>query len=157
MDTLGTYLRQQRERAELSMETVAVRTKIRPSLLLDLEADKLDSMPSGVILRGFIKAYTDTVRCSSGRALEILEAQQGHADSVLTYMSPLSVDEEHVSGRFKVAHLVVLVFALLTMLGAYFMLSGPPAERATISSAPTVTDVTSGTTKSFSPRASPRP
>ena len=157
MDTLGTYLRKHRERAELSLETVAARTKIRPSLLLDLEEDRLDSMPSGVFMRGFIKAYADTVRCNSGRALEILEAQQGHADGGITYLSPLAVDEEPAGGRFKVAHLVVLVFALLTMLGAYFMLSGPPAQRATISSAPTTTDVTSGTTKSFSPRANPRP
>jgi cytoskeleton protein RodZ len=152
METVGSYLKQQRERAGVALENVATATKIRASLLQDLESDRLDRLPGGVFARGFVRAYADAIRVRPDRALELLDGQTtGTADVDPTYASPLAAEAEGPSGRFRVAHLLVLLVALLTMLGAYFMIAGPGQERNSVSSAQT-TDVDSGTTRSFTPR-----
>ncbi len=50
----GAYLRYQRIRRGLSLEAVAAETKIRPSLLTQLESDSFDQMPAPVYVRGFV-------------------------------------------------------------------------------------------------------
>jgi len=149
METIGSYLRQQREKAGISLEQISVTTKIRPSLLRNLERDQLDDLPGGVFVRGFVKAYGEAVGTSLERPLEILETQIRPCE--LEVLSPVAMEEDEPSERrFKVAHLLVLVLALLTMLGAYYLTSGQTPERAAVTSAQS-TDVDSGTTRSFSP------
>lgn len=150
MDTIGSYLRQQREKAGVSLEQLAVSTKIRPTLLRSLEEDQLDSLPSGVFMRGFVKAYAAETGFRVDRALELLEAQTAPEINVTTYAEPMVPKDEPAGGRFKVAHLLVLVVALLTMLGAYFVMDGPSPNQSGVTSVQT-TDATSGTTRSFSP------
>jgi len=53
-DCPGAYLRYQRIRRGLSLEAVAAETKIRPSLLTQLENDDFDHMPAPVYVRGFV-------------------------------------------------------------------------------------------------------
>jgi cytoskeleton protein RodZ len=150
MDTVGSYLRQQREKAGLSLEQLGGSTKIRPALLRSLEEDQFDSLPSGVFVRGFVKAYAAETGFRADRALELLETQIAPEVNVTTYAEPMVPNEEPSGGRFKVAHLLVLVIALLTMLGAYFIMDGPSPNQSGVTSVQT-TDANSGTTRSFSP------
>ena len=150
MDTIGSYLKQQREKAGVSLEQLAAGTKIRPTLLKDLEADRLDSMPDGVFVRGFVKAYAAETGFRADRALELLEAQMTPEVSMTTYTEQMVTGEEPAGGKFKVAHLLVLIVALLAMLGTYFVIDGHSPDQSAMTSVQT-TDATSGTTRSFSP------
>jgi len=51
----GTSLREYREARKLSLETIVERTKIRPSILEALEADRFADLPEPVFLRGFLR------------------------------------------------------------------------------------------------------
>jgi cytoskeletal protein RodZ len=156
METIGSYLRQQRERAGVSLEQVSKSTKIRVALLTSLEADRFDDLPGGVFVRGFVRAYSGAVGIRPDRAMELLDGQVEPTPAEATYSSPLDGQEESGTRRLKLAHMLVLACAILSLLGAYFVLAGPEKGRTSVSATET-TDVDSGTTKAFSPRHQPRP
>ena len=49
--TAGAWLRQQREAADISLETLSVALKVRPDRLHALESDQLGDMPDGLFVR----------------------------------------------------------------------------------------------------------
>lgn len=59
MDDLGALLREARERRGLSLEAVERQLRIRPHLLEALERGDLESLPSQVQARGFLRNYAD--------------------------------------------------------------------------------------------------
>jgi len=56
-ESFGTWLRHERERRQISLESVADRTKINIGLLKGLERDNLSRWPPGLFRRSFIRAY----------------------------------------------------------------------------------------------------
>jgi cytoskeleton protein RodZ len=55
MDTLGDFLKHGREEAGLSLDELAVRTRIRIENLRSLEREDLDSLPTDTYVRGFVR------------------------------------------------------------------------------------------------------
>src|SRR5436190_23199402 len=60
-ESLGTRLRQQRESQQIALATIAERTKIKLSLLEELENDDVSHWPTGIFGRAFIRAYARAV------------------------------------------------------------------------------------------------
>jgi len=58
-ESFGKWLRHERERRQISLESVADRTKINIGLLKGLERDDLSRWPSGLFRRSFIRAYAN--------------------------------------------------------------------------------------------------
>ena len=150
METIGSYLKSQRERAGISLEQVAMSTKIRQGVLLHLEAEQLEAIPDGVFLRGFVKAYCLSVGADIERALDILESQTGATMPVVAEFDGQIADSNvhrRSSSVFKVA---MVVLAFLGLVGAYVVTSTVQDDGRAVSSVEG-TDVDSGTTRSFSP------
>lgn len=63
--TVGTELRQARERAQLSLEDLSARTKIRTMLLAAMERDDFERLPPGLLTRGYLRAYAREVGLDS--------------------------------------------------------------------------------------------
>ena len=60
-ESLGTRLRQQRESQNIALATIAERTKIKQSLLEELESDDVSHWPIGIFRRAFIRCYADAI------------------------------------------------------------------------------------------------
>jgi cytoskeletal protein RodZ len=60
-DSIGDYLKTKRETRHLSLEEVSSTTRIPRKALECLEEDRFEDLPSGVFVRGFIKAYAFAV------------------------------------------------------------------------------------------------
>jgi transcriptional regulator with XRE-family HTH domain len=58
---LGRRLRSERERRQITLESIAVNTKINISLLRDLERDDVSHWPSGIFRRAFIRSYAAAI------------------------------------------------------------------------------------------------
>ncbi len=156
METVGSYLKQQRERAGMSLEQVAKATKIRATLLTSLEADCMDDLPGGVFMRGFVRAYADTLRLRPDRAMELLDGLLSPAPAEARYSSPLESNDVQPVGRLKLSHMLVLAGVLLSLVGGWYAFTYENPGRAAVTAAE-ATDVDSGTTKSFSPHHQSRP
>ena len=60
-DSFGGRLRQQRERQQIALNTIAEQTKIKLSLLEALERDDVSHWPTGIFRRAFIRSYAHAV------------------------------------------------------------------------------------------------
>src|SRR5712692_6523140 len=56
-DSLGSYLRQERERQQVSLQDIAAATKIQLKFLEALEHDAYDQLPAAPFVVGFLRAY----------------------------------------------------------------------------------------------------
>src|SRR5262249_59099357 len=59
--TFGPRLRQERERRQISLESIAENTKISRSLLEALERDDISRWPGGIFRRSFVRAYAEAI------------------------------------------------------------------------------------------------
>ena len=71
--SLGTYLRQGRERSGLSVDAISSASRIVPQLIRALEGDRFDLLPAPVYVRGFIRAYCEQVGIDAEEALRRYE------------------------------------------------------------------------------------
>jgi transcriptional regulator with XRE-family HTH domain len=63
-ESFGARLRQQRERQNISLVTIAEQTKIKASLLEALERDDVSRWPSGIFRRAYVRAYAHAIGLS---------------------------------------------------------------------------------------------
>jgi cytoskeleton protein RodZ len=111
---LGTHLRNAREAAALSLETVSARSRIAERLLRALEEGRADALPAPVYVRGFIRAYCAQVGVDPTEALARYDVLIGPTGaSRLVEAAPLleSPPRRGAPGRAMVA--ASLVGALL--------------------------------------------
>jgi cytoskeleton protein RodZ len=59
--SFGEYIRKERETRELSLDDISKQTKIQKRLLIALEENRLDQLPSHTFVRGFIRLYAECV------------------------------------------------------------------------------------------------
>jgi len=69
----GTFLREERERRQVSLADVSQSTKLSVSALKLMEAGNLDDLPPDVFVRGFIRSYAKTLGISSSEPLGLLD------------------------------------------------------------------------------------
>ena len=83
----GARLRQQREKHEIALATIAEQTKIKLSLLDELERDDISHWPTGIFRRAFVRAYAAAIGMDQETAVkEFLER----------FPEPVESDEQSV-------------------------------------------------------------
>lgn len=85
MEGLGEFLKRGREKAGISLDDLAQRTRIRVENLVSLEREDLDSLPSDAYVRGFIRQICREVGLAPNDALlryDVLHAQGGPPDEI---------------------------------------------------------------------------
>jgi|RhiMetdeSRZDD1v2_1073273.scaffolds.fasta_scaffold116744_5 helix-turn-helix protein len=60
-NTLGSYLRREREHRGLSLRNISEKTKVSVGLLEGLEADDISRWPGGIFRRAFVRSYAQCV------------------------------------------------------------------------------------------------
>jgi len=60
-ESFGAGLRQQRERQQIALTTIAEQSKIKVSLLEALERDDVSRWPSGIFRRAFVRSYAQAI------------------------------------------------------------------------------------------------
>lgn len=73
--TVGQYLRQERERRNISLESVAGVTRITLKNLQALENDELGILPASVFVRGFLRTYAAHLGLDPKEVLALYETQ----------------------------------------------------------------------------------
>lgn len=68
----GAYIREQRTRRGMSVEQLAVATKIPASSLRLLEDDKFDGLPGPVFVKGFLRCCTRALGLPSETVMDLL-------------------------------------------------------------------------------------
>jgi transcriptional regulator with XRE-family HTH domain len=61
IEDLGAWLRRERERAGVSLETISARTKVARTLLEALERNDVSRWPHGIFRRAFVRGYASQI------------------------------------------------------------------------------------------------
>lgn len=85
--TIGKYLREIREKKDLSLKAISQNTKISVTLLEHLEEDNLEKLPNKAYVTGFVKSYAKALGTSQRSALE-------HLESTYRFFEPEPIVEE---------------------------------------------------------------
>jgi cytoskeleton protein RodZ len=86
--SLGTALRAAREQAGLSVEQVSAETRIRSTLVRDLEADRFESSGAPVYARGHVRAIAHAIGVPEGPYLALFAKQVGGIDEPFPVPAP---------------------------------------------------------------------
>jgi cytoskeletal protein RodZ len=69
----GTFLREARERRQMSLADLSHSTKLSVSALKVMETGNLDDLPPEIFVRGFIRSYAKSIGISSHEPLGLLD------------------------------------------------------------------------------------
>ncbi|MBX3213088.1 MAG: helix-turn-helix domain-containing protein [Labilithrix sp.] len=116
METVGTTLRQQREKKRMGLAEVSRVTRIPMATLESIEQDHFDDLPGEVFVKGFLKSYAQTL----GLLPEDIVARYAASRRVamvtpLPVASPVQAAREGQGRRFGVAIALVLLLILFTL------------------------------------------
>ncbi len=73
MSSIGSVLKEARNKKSISLEEVHSRIKIHPRVLQLLEEDKFDKLPSTLFVKSFLKSYADFLEINSEELLRMYE------------------------------------------------------------------------------------
>ncbi|MGB9698157.1 MAG: helix-turn-helix domain-containing protein [Thermodesulfobacteriota bacterium] len=136
--TLGTYLRTERERKNISLEAIARATKITLKNLEALERDEWHLLPPPVFVRGFLRAYAHHVGLDAQKILEMYARQIKGEDSSLPIKR--AVEEKKIPRVAKILLPILLIF--LGIIFFYSLSNTPPSPPSLPSPPPPATQVT---------------
>lgn len=117
IETLGQYLKQEREFRKVSREDLSKQTKISLRVLTALEEDRYQELPQGTFVRGFLKVYARHIGLNEA---EILKRYETLIEKGTVVMA------EDDFARFAIKRPrskwfgVVLFLAFLLLIAVYF-------------------------------------
>ncbi len=88
--TLGAALRSAREGAGHSVEQVSNDTRIRATLIRDLESDRFASSGASVYARGHVKSIASSLRVDAGPLLALFDQAQGPVAPLVVDAAPVA-------------------------------------------------------------------
>ena len=71
MESIGRYLRRERELRQVSLEELAQTTRIPFKMLQHIEDDDFEKLPGEVFARGFLKCYARALGIGSDEVLAV--------------------------------------------------------------------------------------
>jgi cytoskeletal protein RodZ len=115
-ETLGSYLRAQRDRRGMSSAELSRVTRIPRNSLEAIESDRFDELPGEVFVKGFLKAYAQAVGLVPADVLARYTSSRRVAYvTPLPVQTPLQAAREGQGRRFGVAIAFVLLLILLSL------------------------------------------
>src|SRR5687767_5836440 len=99
-ESFGARLRRHREEQQIALVTIAEQTKIKLSLLEDLERDDISHWPAGIFRRAFIRSYANALNLDPDTAVrEFAEAHPSPVDVASAAAIAAAIEREGANGK----------------------------------------------------------
>lgn len=113
MESLGQYLKKERETRQIALPELAQITRIPVRLLRGLEQDDYENLPADVFVRGYLKAYCRALNVAEAPVLDWFTRGRPTEKEVPVAL-PL-VDAPETGRRFGIAIALVILLILFTL------------------------------------------
>ncbi len=110
-ETIGEYLKRERELRQISLEEVSQGTKISINRLKAIEMDRLDELPAEIFVRGFIKSYAEFIGLVPEDVL--LRYQEDVSPDDQASEEVKLVDKATIRRRKEIVLILLLILAVL--------------------------------------------
>ncbi|HEX2678107.1 MAG TPA: helix-turn-helix domain-containing protein [Polyangiales bacterium] len=111
MESLGSYLKKERELRQISVAEVAQTTRIPSRIIEQIENDELAALPADVFVRGYLRAYARAVSLDDG---DVLSRYQSKPEPEAPAPLP-AVYAPEPGRRFGIAIALVILLILFTL------------------------------------------
>lgn len=111
-DSLGEYLRRERELQRVSLQDISAATKVQLTFLQALELDQYDRLPPTPFVTGFLRAYAECLNLDSEEIIAVYHERYGSSESPRGYRLPVAYRvkrSKHVSWKGVGLALVIMV------------------------------------------------
>ncbi|NIA08686.1 MAG: hypothetical protein GWP10_02685 [Nitrospiraceae bacterium] len=121
-ETLGEYLKRERELRHISLEEVAEGTKIGLHILKAMEADRWEELPGKIFIKGFTKSYAEFIGLVPEEViLRYPEEQDGKLETDRSIESvPGHYGKKVPLFNRHILNFIITIFVLLVGLGCWF-------------------------------------
>ena len=134
MSSLGVYLRGLREAKGVSLDDISRSTRVGRRHLEALESDKLEDLPARVFVKGFIRAYCDTLEAPPDQAFDLFRQTAGEpARPERSTSRPSFGARPRRGGPLLVSAILVLALGG-SLFALHLGLKGPAREKVQASS-----------------------
>ena len=123
---IGWSLRAIREFRGLSLDEVAEATRVRRPYLADLEAMRLEKLPSRPFTMGYIKAYAEALGLDGDAAVERFKAEEPDLDEPLRAPVGVSTPSDPRIAAIVAGVAVTVVAIILWNIAQRTMMAGAP-------------------------------
>jgi transcriptional regulator with XRE-family HTH domain len=123
---IGAALRAIRERRGLSLDEVAEATRVRRAYLADIEAMRLERLPSRPFTTGYIRAYAEALGLDGEAAAERFKAEEPDLDEPLHAPVGVGVERDPRVAAIVAAVVVMLAAIILWNVAQRTMMAGAP-------------------------------
>ncbi len=123
---IGQALKAVREFNKLTLEQVAETTRVRRAYLTDIEAMRLDKLPSRPFTIGYIRAYAVALGLDGEAAVERFKAEEPVLDEPLRGPAGVGADRDPRWAAIVVGVLVILAAIILWNIAQRAMIANAP-------------------------------
>ncbi|MBL8602530.1 MAG: helix-turn-helix domain-containing protein [Myxococcales bacterium] len=127
MESIGTYLRREREQRGIGLEEIADTTRIPLGSLEQLESGDYTALPGETFVKGFLRSYARALGVSTDEVLARY-AVEIRAREVVPVPVRLPASEADRGRRFGLA-IALVVFGILATLAMSFLLRPRTQDR----------------------------
>ncbi|MCC7535592.1 MAG: helix-turn-helix domain-containing protein [Deltaproteobacteria bacterium] len=113
MQSIGQFLRHEREVRQVSIEELSQTTRIPVRMLERIERDRFEELPGEVFVRGFLKSYARALGLPDEAILDRYALERGPSDVRTTPILPVIAPER--GRRFGIAIALVILLILFTL------------------------------------------
>jgi cytoskeletal protein RodZ len=140
-ESLGKYLKRERENRKISLKEVSKQIKVREPFLRAVEEDRHDLLPSVTYVKGFLSAYAKYLGLDSNEVILRYEAESKGEPVIRSEVSPqkrMQWDPKYlwVIGGVIIVGLVVLILLLSPSQPPVVPLPPKPEAKETIAQPP---------------------
>ncbi|OIO37995.1 MAG: hypothetical protein COT00_04270 [Candidatus Omnitrophica bacterium CG07_land_8_20_14_0_80_50_8] len=125
MSSIGSALKEARNKKSISLEEVHSRIKIHPRVLQLLEEDKFEKLPSPLFVKSFLKSYAEFLEINPEELVRAYELTGMKEPAQVLYIKPVDLSGTKSFFDFDKSLLVIpaLILALVLGGGAIFHLA----------------------------------
>jgi cytoskeletal protein RodZ len=119
-DSLGSYLRREREAQHVSLQDISAATKIQLRFLKALEDDAYDQLPPAPFVVGFLRAYADCLALDPEEIVSVYHAHYGIADKLEGQRLPAEVPQIQQPRQYSRKRLsLILGLIIVVLIGGF--------------------------------------
>lgn len=123
MESIGEFFKQVRDTKGLTLDDVALKTRIHPDFLIALEEGNFTKLPDQVFAKGFVRSYARSLGLDEEDAMRRFEGSAGAFYEKQTEREMLRLKQAEDDRRKKTNRKVVLAAIAVALLGLILLMS----------------------------------
>ncbi len=134
--TVGQFLRQEREKRNISLEAISKSTRITLKNLESLEKDDFQAFSAPIFLKSFLRAYAQAIGLDPHQVIAMYEEKTEVPEESLPSKKDIAAGKPGNALKYIVPIIIIIIAVIIIILAVSRKPAAPPPPRPAETSAP---------------------